>query len=58
MNMKQLVELQLAGKTEEVAENLPHCHFTTNTASLEPGTQQWEARNCPSGIRLGCTIRR
>jgi hypothetical protein len=27
MNVEQLVELELSGKTEVLRENLPQCHF-------------------------------
>jgi hypothetical protein len=27
MNMEELVELELAGETEVLGENLPQCHF-------------------------------
>jgi hypothetical protein len=48
MIVEQLVECELAGKTEVLGENLPQCHFVPHKSHmtcprLEPGPLQWEA---------------
>jgi hypothetical protein len=46
--VEQLVEWRLAGKTEELGENLPQRHFVYHKShmtgpGLEPGPPRWDA---------------
>jgi hypothetical protein len=48
LSVEQSVECELAGETEVLGENLPHCHFVHHKSNmtrpgLEPGPPQWEA---------------
>jgi hypothetical protein len=48
MNVEQLAELKLSGKTEEPGEELPQCHFVHHKSHItwhchEPRKPRWKA---------------
>jgi hypothetical protein len=42
LNMEQLMNLELAKKTEVLGENLPHCHFVHHKSNMKLITPLWE----------------